>query len=517
MRPIHFYLLEDPIEILARDILLLEVLHDFELPIRQRTNTFLEIFGNVRVQKRTSKYIDRLGQQLRALVAHSVGNLSDIVDLSLLRYRDKDLLEDAFKGYSKSVQFDLDSLIDMRYRGLYEDRFDSRKALHDWDYHYTIKNKASIIHIKQYKEWRYSGIAFEFGDQTYTEPNKTLMSFVEGSMKKGKEKGIKKEVKGFWGDISVSPFFCFGIDCETPNKYAEELFFILNKNTGTEQHRHHSVEVSLYNLYSILWEIESGRAYTMTKKNDIYSGLGAAERAVHADLDIEDGEGNVQTNTLDKDDVGTGKEEEVDKTEETDASAVDGDTAIADEDRVTVIEDGDKEKDSEDEKKEDVVIELSDDEDEKEETAPAPPVSEADADEGEVLRAVKKAEIIMESYANVKVFPLTGSAQASLDKPAFRGFFHGSFVSSRAAQNVDLPYFQQIMRHEGKGSVVSVETSKFLVPLSKKIKEEFNNKVDEYASAKGWAKRTPRSHRRRRDEEDLEDDVLFYHCEGGQK
>lgn len=50
------------------------------------------------------------------------------------------------------------------------------------------------------------------------------------------------------------------------------------QNTGTEQHRHHAVEISLYNMYSFLWEIETGAVYTMTKANDIYSGLGQQDK-----------------------------------------------------------------------------------------------------------------------------------------------------------------------------------------------------------------------------------------------
>ena len=48
-------------------------------------------------------------------------------------------------------------------------------------------------------------------------------------MKKGKEKGMKKEVRGLWTDIVASPYFSFGIDCEITNKYAEGLFEIYNK------------------------------------------------------------------------------------------------------------------------------------------------------------------------------------------------------------------------------------------------------------------------------------------------
>ncbi len=196
LRAIHFYLYESTIEVLARNLLLLEVINDYEVPIRQRANTFLEIFGNNKVQRRTSTYIEQLGSQLRLLVMKGVGQLDNVLDFSLLRYREKDDLEVAFKAYARSSVFDMNSLYDHRQRGLYEDRFDARKALFDWDYHSTLKQKASIVHIKQYKEWRGSGLAFEFGDQTYSEPNKTLMSYTEGTMKKGKEQGLKKEVCG---------------------------------------------------------------------------------------------------------------------------------------------------------------------------------------------------------------------------------------------------------------------------------------------------------------------------------
>jgi dynein assembly factor 3 len=117
LRPIHFYILESPIEIIARELLLLEVINDFEVPIRQRANVFLEIFGNCKVQDRTSRYIEQLGHQLRSLVTNGTGKLEDLVDLSLLRYRERDELEDVFKSYSRSIPFDMDNLRDHRMRG----------------------------------------------------------------------------------------------------------------------------------------------------------------------------------------------------------------------------------------------------------------------------------------------------------------------------------------------------------------------------------------------------------------
>ena len=39
-----------------------------------------------------------------------------------------------------------------------------------------------LFPIIQYKEWCNSGIAFEFGDQSYTEPNRSMMSYAEGTL-----------------------------------------------------------------------------------------------------------------------------------------------------------------------------------------------------------------------------------------------------------------------------------------------------------------------------------------------
>lgn len=47
---LQLYLWERQPEVLARHVLLLRVALDCELPLRQRANVFLEIFGNTLVQ-----------------------------------------------------------------------------------------------------------------------------------------------------------------------------------------------------------------------------------------------------------------------------------------------------------------------------------------------------------------------------------------------------------------------------------------------------------------------------------
>lgn len=49
-RPLHIYVFERAPEVLARHLLLLQVVQDWELPLRQRCNLFLEVFGNARLQ-----------------------------------------------------------------------------------------------------------------------------------------------------------------------------------------------------------------------------------------------------------------------------------------------------------------------------------------------------------------------------------------------------------------------------------------------------------------------------------
>ncbi len=157
---VHIYILESPLEVLARDIILWEAFVDFEIPIRQRANTFLEIYGNAKVQDRTSRYLDQLGNKLRDLVVKNASTLN-LIDLSLLKYRERDELENVFKTYSRRTAFDTDGLRNQRMRGFYAERYDNRRALYDWDWQYALHDNASIIHIKLFRDWRESGIAYE--------------------------------------------------------------------------------------------------------------------------------------------------------------------------------------------------------------------------------------------------------------------------------------------------------------------------------------------------------------------
>ena len=91
------------------------------------------------MQDRTNRYIEQLGYQLRDLAAHNRGRQEDVVDLSLLKYRERDELEAVFKSYSRTTNFDMNGYWDTRLRAYYAERYDFRKALADWDWQYSLK------------------------------------------------------------------------------------------------------------------------------------------------------------------------------------------------------------------------------------------------------------------------------------------------------------------------------------------------------------------------------------------
>lgn len=102
----QFYVNDSPPEVLARHLLLLYIVMDWEIPIRQRCNLFLEVFGNAMVQLRTAGYIAQAGRALVDVVCNQSGLLGDISDFSLLKFKDRDALERVFKLWDERVPFD---------------------------------------------------------------------------------------------------------------------------------------------------------------------------------------------------------------------------------------------------------------------------------------------------------------------------------------------------------------------------------------------------------------------------
>jgi len=246
---LRFFLHERHHEVLARHLLFLQIVNNRALPVRERMETFLSLYGNTLVRERDESYLAEIAAEFVELVTdNSLHPLAEIVDLTHLKYRDRDVLQDIFKGWLKDVPFDIEALREQRCRGYYRERFDYRKNLMDFDYQNYIKPKAGIINWFHYKEFGFTGVAFETRLASYSNPNRSLASYTEGVDNK---KGTTVQVRGFWGDIINSPYHAFGTTADPEDR--PRLF----KISGS-MYRHHETDVAEFGLTALISELETG-------------------------------------------------------------------------------------------------------------------------------------------------------------------------------------------------------------------------------------------------------------------
>jgi len=226
----------------------------------------------------------------------------------------------------------------------------------------------------------------------------------------------------------------------------------------------------------MLFEIETGRVYKMTKPNDIYSGFGALDK-----IEKQDATGNSEDPSDEpidshSDDVVEAAQIESTEQKQKDLLDVIVEETEHDEDVVEGDEAPKGEKDiSAAPTPHTVVVNTKDG-------------SDAVADrhnqrERAVIQAIQRAETVCESYHGVQVYPVTGSMSATLSKTKFQGLFDGVFVSSRAAQIIGEQWFYGLSRN-GDSTYV-VETGKFLVSVSKDVQAEVAKKEVELALKSG--------------------------------
>ena len=434
---IEFVVYEDCAEVLARDLALLRAAMEWERPIRARGSLFLELFGNAFVQRRTEAWLSDAAAELERTVCDGAGALAPLLNLDELRYRERDALQTAVRGLGDGTRCDMEGFLDRRRRHIWKERFDSRRGLIDWDYQTRVGAAASIIHPRLYSDWRLSGVAFEFGDCRYTQPNRTMVTFVAGLMKRGHERGLKKELMGYWSDMKTSPFVALGVDCDTrlnKDKRAEKLFEIYNKGSGAEQHRHNAGEVAAYNLLCYLWEMETGRRYEMRRDHDIFSGLG--------DTPLDEAAG--------------AEAPEADEADKTDEAG---------------------------------------------EAAGPVPATEAAEDGGaaeERAKAVERARCILETLRGVRVTLVTGDFSAVLRKAQHRGAFDGIFVGAMGAQRIAAQHrradadasvppvtLRDLLREDG---FLAAENGRHLAELAPEGVGAFQERIEAMAAAAGLAR-----------------------------
>lgn len=248
-RDITFVFVDNEPEIIARHLLLLQIVFDPLLGARECAEVFLEVYGNCRLRPKTMEYVSQKAGQLIDLVTNGTGFLSSLIDLSWLKFKDRDDLVDLFQSWrSPQVTFDIVEYRDKRLRSYYEERYDFRSNLCEWDLHMKIRDfhNGSIIHPAWWRRFRMFGLAFEFRDVQYSEPNKTLCGTTEG-----REKGRSVLRRGFWGDIVHSPYFAFSTRSEDASMFEKR----------SDQHTKTPVQVAEHNVFSMLHELVYGRPF----------------------------------------------------------------------------------------------------------------------------------------------------------------------------------------------------------------------------------------------------------------
>eukprot|EP00826_Nyctotherus_ovalis_P046713 TRINITY_DN5312_c0_g2_i3.p1 TRINITY_DN5312_c0_g2~~TRINITY_DN5312_c0_g2_i3.p1 ORF type:complete len:299 (+),score=65.10 TRINITY_DN5312_c0_g2_i3:25-897(+) len=217
---LNIYINETEKETLARILLQLLIVNECTMTKTERTELFLDIFGNALIRQKSQDYLDSQAKPLTQLVTNDkrcMLPLKSLVDLSLLKFKELDELETIIASWKSSVPFDIEKFRDNRLRHYYQEDYDFRGNFVDWDYMQYICKTAPIISEAHYRRFRQHGIAFEEGFGVYCVGNRTLASYAEG------RKWVSKDscaVRGYWGDVLASPYFAFGteVDSETEKK-----------------------------------------------------------------------------------------------------------------------------------------------------------------------------------------------------------------------------------------------------------------------------------------------------------
>ncbi|KAM5208985.1 dynein axonemal assembly factor 3 isoform 2-T2 [Hipposideros larvatus] len=218
-RRFRFYVLENNLEAVARHMLIFSVaLEDPEkMGLQERSEAFLEVWGNALLRPPVAAFVRAQADRLAHLVLEPdrLANQLPWISLGALKFRERDVLEAVFRFWASREKgpeaFPMSRLWDSRLRHYLGSRYDARRGVSDWDLHMKLHDRgARVIHIREFRRWRDTGVAFELRDSSaYHVPNRTLAS---GRLLS--HHGERVAARGYWGDIATGPFVAFGIEAD---------------------------------------------------------------------------------------------------------------------------------------------------------------------------------------------------------------------------------------------------------------------------------------------------------------
>ena len=300
IKKVNFYIYEKMLEIYARDFLLLSLVfeHPTRRGIQEKTELFLEIYGNLLIREFTSSYIQTKSNDFIKYITDweilQKTNLK-IFDFNSLKFNERDFLEGIFKFWRLKLtpeQFPVGKCWEYRLRTYFGVRYDSRSNGYDWDFAMKLSDRpnTAIINNRIYAKWRETGIAFELRDSTYDTANKTLAS----GMIFDDPRGDKTSRRGFFGDIIIGPFLSYGIESKNKDFFKKQ----------NEIYRFTSLDIARDNVSNYMSAVleQNGFDLKNTHKNltDKVNGLKIQE-IIEEDEENGEIETNLETKATDED------------------------------------------------------------------------------------------------------------------------------------------------------------------------------------------------------------------------
>ncbi|CCW71118.1 unnamed protein product [Phytomonas sp. Hart1] len=248
----HIYLYEPSLRIHCRHLFFIQWFLDsmFSLEeLEERVLMFLEIFGNSLMRDITAAQLRNVAQHLLGSLEMETGPLSNMVNFSEMKHKEKDFIENQLRNWGKdSTQADIAAQWSMLLRQDMAERYDNRDNLIDWDFVFNLKDYTHFLKFPEYRVWRNTGVAYDVChinprrgfEYDYTVPNKTLCLFDRHG------RGVYR------GDISSGPFFSFG--SLTENKF-------LHNRSADGTCKYGNGVVSMHNVRAWLYTFLTGSAW----------------------------------------------------------------------------------------------------------------------------------------------------------------------------------------------------------------------------------------------------------------
>lgn len=156
---LNFYLMEGCLESVAKQLLLLNIAFQKpqELGLTQKTRYFMELYGNSLIRPAVAKYLHNTAEYFVKLVTNPEYMKEKMPFVQLdVKYKERDYLENLFKFWCGSDDFNIFDCWDRRLRKNLGVRYDTKSGVFDWDLHmrYHLIGGKQIC-SQEYQNFRY--------------------------------------------------------------------------------------------------------------------------------------------------------------------------------------------------------------------------------------------------------------------------------------------------------------------------------------------------------------------------